>query len=169
MLDFLRSLWERGLQWLRDTIGQAVVEPVRQYVQGAVQSLRDFLASFGRELSDALGQLFGPLIDFVGGTFYALERLAGVFGLLIKILLLMVQVLFATAEGLVRTLTSVASFDPAAVAPADKSVYATGIDWVLQKASGVGLDVVAGVLAVGVWLGAGLAVLRLIGAGGGEA
>lgn len=163
MWDYLRSLWERGLQWFRDTISQGIVEPIRQYVQGAVQTLRDFLAQFGRELSDTLDQVFGGLIDLLGDIFYLFDRLAGVFGLLVKILILMVQVLFATAAGLIRTLVSVAAFDPSSVAPADKSAYATGIDWFIGKGAAVGLDILPSVLAVGVWIGAGLMILRLIG------
>lgn len=163
MFDWLAQLWQRGLDWLRQTIQQSVVEPIRQYVQGAVLSLRDFLADFGRELSEALGHLFGPLWDWLGGTFYLLDQLAGAVGKVLKIVLLIGQVLFSLGEGVIATLTSVAAFDPASVAAADKSAYATGIDFLLQKASGVGLGIVADVLAVGVWLAAALTVLRLIG------
>lgn len=167
MWDYIKSLWERALNWWRETIYQSVIEPIRQYVEGATRSIRDILANFGRELSDVLGQLFSPILDFISGTFYVIDRVAAIVGLIIKILLLMIQVLFSVAEGLVRTLSSIASFDPSSVAPADKSGYAAGIDWFMAR--GWGLDILAQVLAVGVWIAAAAAIVRLVGTGGGEA
>lgn len=160
MWDWFESVWRRGLDWWRSTIDGAV-GAVRDYIAGAVQDISRFFQQLGSELSAALAHLFGPIWNFLSDTWYLIERVIGLVGLLLRIVLEVLQIPVSLGAGIINTLASVALFDPVTVTPAPKSLYANGVDWVLGLI-GPWISPLAGILEVGVWLAVGFTVFRIL-------
>lgn len=138
LFDFFGRLWQGMLSWIGNLLS-AIVTAVTNF----------FYA------------LFRGLVDLVNGFIYLLSSALDVIILVITTLLYLVQVLFAFAGGIVRTLINLATFDPADIT-AMHNPYAQGTGILMDVLNRVGGDVLAQVFMWVWWFVLAVAVMYLI-------
>lgn len=164
MWDFFSGLWSAGLNWVRQT-AEAIAGSFMTGLRGLGQFLADTLGVFFNRLTAYLSNLFGPLVDFIGGLVYFLTSTLELVGLLVAILLYLVQVVAAIGGGLIRSMVSLATFEASQLTPMHNP-YAAGTSLFMQWFNAAGGGVLAQVFSWGVWLLAGYAILGLFAGGG---
>lgn len=159
MWQFFANLWQGLITWLGSAMDNMTTAIIRA-LQGMGNWLSTTFGGLFRELTRFLSAILQPLLDLVGGLVYLLMNLVDVIILVVQTLLLLVQVLFGIAGGLVRTFAALAQFDPNTVT-VERNPYSVGTDLLLGQFSRIGGDVLAQVLAWAVWLLLAVAVIRL--------
>lgn len=160
MWEYLGGLWQRGIDWLSGAFSGAVSAVVRA-LESAVGWLGDLLAPLVTAITEYLSYVLGPVWDLVLGILYFGGRIIEVIILVVQAVLLMLQILISGAGGLLRTVWSLATFDPAHIT-AVHNPYLAGTNLVLGVWSSAGGDIIALVFSWVIWMIGIWALLRLL-------
>lgn len=162
MWDFFGGMFSSALQWLAGAF-DGIVDRLLGGLEGLGTWLSQAFGSFFQAITGFVGRLLQPVIWVVQGVLYLMGRVIDLAALLLRIILLLIQILFSAAHGVLTTVSNLAAWDPNTVQPTTQSVFARGIGLVFDKVNAAGFDVLAQVLAWAIWLLALLAIARIIG------
>jgi len=160
-VEWLSGLWQSGLSWIGELINSATGALVSA-LQGVGQVFSQTLGQYLQVFAGWLGNLLAPIWDLIQGLVYLIGKAIDVIILVIQALLLLGQVVLAVGGGLLRTIGSLASFNPATVAAVPQGKYVTGIGLFTGLWGAVGGDVIAQIVNWAIWLAAAWTVMRLI-------
>lgn len=145
----LYVLLKNGFESLGEDINNVIV-----WLGGLIHDLSQSFVS-------ALQNIFGPLIMFFSGLLYFITQVLAVIILVLKVILGLIGVLFGLFAGFVNTVVGFASWDGSATSV--NSVFSGGFNFFLGAFNSMGGNVIAGVLAVVIWLIAVYVIFKIIG------
>lgn len=160
-MEWLSGLWQSGLSWIGELINSATGALVSG-LQGLGQFFSQTIGQYLQTFAGWLGNLLAPIWDLVQGLVYLIGKAIDVIILVVQVLLLLGQVVLAVGGGLLRTIGSLATFNPGAVAAVPQGRYATGIGLITGLWGNVGGDIIAQIVNWAIWLAAAWTVMRLI-------
>lgn len=116
-----------------------------------------WLGGLAQGILSAMASFFTPLLQFVAGFIYLLERIIQLAGLVVQVVLLLIQILASVFAGIIATFQGLASATPT---PTTIPQLAPAFAVVTQVLDPLGFQVLGELLAAVVWIAFGLAVIQ---------
>ena len=149
------------------------LNPVFEFFRSAMQSIVDAvsgvagriietLQNFFNALKTFLVNLFKPILDLIYGIIYFLAQVFNIIKLVIQLVLTLFGVLIAVIGGMFRTLTGLLSFGGGSDYFELHGEFSAMFVYVIELVNSGGFNLIAGIVAVFVWILTARGLVRLI-------
>lgn len=158
LFNSLQSWLNPVIEWFGDKI-----HAIGQAIGSAVDSLTGTLQNMWTAIKQFISTIFKPILDLVYGILYFIAQIFVVIKLVIKLMAHIFLLFIAISMGFINTITSLANWSGGSEYFIIPDSYTQGFSFVMEFADSAGINLLAGIAAVGVWLITGYATIRLAG------
>lgn len=161
LFSALQSWLNPVIDWFGEklhSIGQAIGSAVSS-LSGTLQNMWDGLKQF-------FSSMFKPVLDLVYGILYLLATVFQIIKLVIILIVNVFSIFVAIAAGFINTVMGLTNWSGGSEYFSVPDPYQQGFSFVIDFISMSGLNLIAGIAAVGIWVITGYATIKLATGGG---
>jgi len=158
IFNALQSWLNPVFEWFGDKL-----HAIGQAIGSAVDSITKTLQNMWNAMKQFLGSIFKPILDLVYGILYLIAQIFIVIKLVIKLIAQLFVLFIAISTGFINTIMSLANWSGGSDYFSIPDSYLKGFDFAMDFADSTGINLLAGIAAVGVWIITAYATIKLAG------
>ena len=166
------SLISNGFSGLFTSL-QNWLNPIFEFFRTAMQSIADAVSGVAGKIIESLQNffnalktfftnLFKPILDLISGIIYLLAQVFNIIKLIIQLVLTLLGVLIAVISGMFQTLIGLLSFGGDNDYFELHGEFSTMFIYVIDLVNSGGFNLIAGIVAVFVWIITARGLIRII-------